>query len=276
MSKHKPYWKGYLRLNLVTIGVSVYNAAESQASIRFKQIHKPTGKRINMERIVQGHGKVESDDVVRGYEVDDNSFILIEEDELASLKLESKKTIDLVQFVDENEIDQRYFERSYYVAPTDTFSAEGFVIVREAMLKDRKVGIGQVTVGGREWLVAVKPLGKGFVMTAMRYASELREPDDYFRDIPDLKPTKAAVDMARQIIKQKAGRFMPKQFKDRYQIALKEMIHNKMKGNRIIVTAAKSTAEPQATKTLDLIESLKRSVGVSHKERVHHVARKAT
>ena len=151
--KHRAYWKGYLRLSLVTIGVEVYNGVESKSEISFRQIHKPSGKRVNYEKTVSGVGKIQTSDIVKGYEVDKDTYVLIEPEEIDSLKIESKKTIDLVQFVDAKEIDYRYFERPYFVAPADALAGEGFVVIRDALRKTGKLGLAQVTIAGREWLV---------------------------------------------------------------------------------------------------------------------------
>ncbi len=180
--KHRAYWKGYLRLSLVTIGVEVYNATESASDISFRQIHKPSGRRVNYEKMVPGVGKIANDDIVKGYEVDADTYVTLEADEIDSLKLESKKTIDLVQFVETAEVDYRFFERPYFVAPADTLAGEGFVVIRDALRSSGKLGLAQVTIGGREWLVAIGPLGDGLVMELLRYADELRDPADYFTE----------------------------------------------------------------------------------------------
>ena len=256
--KHRAYWKGYLRLSLVTIGIEVYNAVETKSEISFRQIHKPSGRRINYEKVVQGVGKVENADIVKGYEVDTDTYVIIEPEEIDALKLESKKTIDLVQFVDAGEVDYRFFERPYFVAPADALAAEGFVVIREALRKTGKLGLAQVTIAGREWLVAVAPLGDGLVMEMLRYAEELREPDDFFGEVPTAKPQKEMVDLAVQLIEQKTGAFNPEAYRDRYQEALKALVHEKMKGRTVI--APEEEGRPSGTNVIDLMEALKRSV----------------
>jgi len=154
----RAYWKGFLRLSLVSIGVEIYNAVESKADISFRQIHKPSGRRVNYEKVVQGIGKIDSADIVKGYEVDTDTYVTLEPEEIDAVKLESKKTIDLVQFVDSKQIDYRYFERPYFIAPADELAGEGYVVIREALRKTGKVGLAQVTISGREWLVAIAPL----------------------------------------------------------------------------------------------------------------------
>lgn len=260
--KHRAYWKGYLRLSLVTIAVEVYNAVESASDISFRQIHKPSGKRVNYEKIVQGIGKIDNADIVKGYEVDTDTYVVIEPDEIDALKLESKKTIDLIQFVNADEVDFRYFERPYFVAPADTLAGEGYVVIRDALRKTGKFGLAQVTISGREWLVAIAPLGDGLVMQMLRYANELRKPADFFEEVPSAKPQKEMIDLAVQLIEQKTAAFNPEFFKDHYQDALKALVQEKMKGNKI-VSAEEPTARPTGANIVDLMEALKRSVNQS-------------
>jgi len=258
-AKHRAYWKGYLRLSLVSIGVEVYNAVESKNEISFRQIHKPSGRRVNYEKVVQGIGKIDSADIVKGYEVDTDTYVTLEPEEIDALKLESKKTIDLVQFVDTTDIDYRYFERPYFVAPADTLAGEGYVVIRDALRKTGKVGLAQVTISGREWLVAIAPMGDGLVMEMLRYAEELREPRDFFEDVPTATPQKEMVDLAVQLIEKKSSPFKPEVYQDHYQTALKVLIQEKMKGNKVI--APEEEGRPSGANVVDLMEALKRSVG---------------
>ena len=257
--KHRAYWKGYLRLSLVTIGVEVYNGVESKSEISFRQIHKPTGKRVNYDKTVQGIGKIESSDIVKGYEVDKDTYIILENEEIDALKLDSKKTIDLVQFVDAKEVDYRFFERPYFIAPNDALAGEGFVVIRDALRKTGKLGLAQLTIGGREWLVAVAPMGDGLVMEMLRYVEELREPAEFFADVPAAKPQKEMVDLAVQLIEQKSSPFKPEAYEDHFQVALKELVQQKMKGAKVI--APEIEGRPTGTNVVDLMEALKRSVG---------------
>jgi DNA end-binding protein Ku len=256
--KARAYWKGYLRLSLVTIAVEVYNAVESKSEISFRQIHKPSGRRVNYEKVVQGVGKIDSADIVKGYEVDTDTYITLEPEEIDALKLESKKTIDLVQFVDSKQIDYRYFERPYFVAPADALAGEGYVVIRDALKKTGKVGLAQVTIAGREWLVAIAPLQDGLVMEMLRYSNELREPADFFDEVPSTKPDKEMVDLAVQLIGKKSGEFSPEKYEDHYQTALKALVQDKLKGHKII--APHEDNRPQGANVVDLMEALKRSV----------------
>jgi len=253
----RAYWKGFLRLSLVTIGVEIYNAVESKADISFRQIHKPSGKRVNYEKVVAGVGKIDNADIVKGYEVDKDTYVTLEPEEIDAVKLESKKTIDLVQFVDAKQIDYRYFERPYFIVPTDSLSGEGYVVIREALRKTGKVGLAQITISGREWLVAIAPLDDGLVMEMLRYADELRKPEDFFYEVPTAKPDKEMVDLAVQLIGKKSATFAPRKFEDHYQTALRELIQDKLKGRKIV---AMDEARPKGANVVDLMEALKRSV----------------
>jgi DNA end-binding protein Ku len=254
----RAYWKGFLRLSLVTIGVEIYNAVESKSDISFRQIHKPSGKRVNYQKVVQGIGKIENDDIVKGYEVDKDTYVVLDPEEIEAVKLDSKKTIDLVQFVDAKEIDYRYFERPYFIAPTDELSGEGYVVIRDALRKTGKVGLAQITISGREWLVAIAPLEDGLVMEMLRYAEELRQPADFFDEVPGAKPDREMVDLAVQLIEKKASAFKPEKFEDHYATALKALIKDKLKGRKIV---AHEDERPKGGNIVDLMEALKRSVG---------------
>jgi DNA end-binding protein Ku len=165
---HRADWKGFLRLSLVSIAVEVYTAVDTKSEISFRQIHKPSGRRINYTKMVEGLGEIPNTDIVKGYEVDHDRYVTLEPDELDALKLESRKTIDLVKFVDASDLDPRYFERPYFLGPGDKNSGEGYVVIRDALRKTGKVGLGQMTIGGREWLIAISPLEDGLSMTMLR------------------------------------------------------------------------------------------------------------
>lgn len=255
----RAYWKGFLRLSLVSIGVEIYNAVESKSEISFRQIHKPSGRRINYEKVVQGIGKIDNADIVKGYEVDTDTYVTLEPEEIDALKLDSKKTIDLVQFVDADDIDYRYFERPYFVVPQDEMSGEGYVVIRDALRKTNKIGLAQVTISGREWLVALAPLEDGLVMEMLRYSDELRQPEDYFDEIPTAKPDKEMVDLAVQLITKKSSAFAPEKYEDHYQTALKQLVQDKVKGRKII--APHEENRPKGTNVVDLMAALKKSVG---------------
>ena len=255
----RAYWKGHLRLSLVSIGVEVFNAVDAGSGVSFHQIHKPSGRRIKYEKVVPGVAKVESSDIVKGYEVDADTYVTLDSEEIDALKLESKRTIDLVAFVPAAQIDYRYFERPYFVAPSDALAGEGYVVIRDALAKSGKVGLAQLTIGGKEWLVAIAPLGQGLVMELLRYADELRDPSDYFADVPKTKPAKEMLDLATQLITQKTTPFQPEKFEDHYRMALKALVQDKLKGRKII--APHEDARPTGTNVVDLMDALKKSLG---------------
>jgi DNA end-binding protein Ku len=254
----RPYWKGYLRLSLVSLPVEIYNAVESKSEISFRQIHKPSGRRINLQKIVEGIGKIDNADIVKGYEVEPDVYVTLEPEEIDAVKLETKKTIDLVQFIDADDIDVRYFERPYFIVPADKLAGEGYVVIRDALRKTNKVGLAQVTISGREWLVAIAPLEDGLVMEMLRYAEELRKPEDFFDEVPPEKPAKEMVDLAVQLINQKSGPFKPEKFEDHYQMALRQLVQEKMKGKKIV--SAPEAPRVKGGNVVDLMEALRKSV----------------
>ncbi len=257
-SPGRAYWKGFLRLSLVSIAVEIYNAVDTSTEIRFNQIHKPSGKRINYTKTVKGIGPVETSDIVKGYEVDKDQYVFLEPDELDAIKLESKKTLDLVQFVDVNDIDPRYFERPYYLVPQDDQSAEGYMVIREALAKAKRLGVGQVTISGREYLVAVGLVDRGLVMEIMRYPGELKAPQTYFHDLPTGKVDPEMVSLATEIIKRKSGSFKPQEFKDRYAAALADLVKEKARGKRIVSVPEEEA--PARGNVINLMDALRKSV----------------
>ena len=254
---HRAYWKGFLRLSLVSIAVEVYTAVDTKSEISFRQIHKPSGRRINYTKTVAGVGEVQNADIVKGYEVDNDRYVTLEPDELDALKLESRKTIDLVKFVDASYLDPRYFERPYYLGPGDKNSGEGYVVIRDALRKTGKVGLGQMTIGGREWLIAIAPLEDGLSMTMLRYADELKDAAPFFDEVPTAKPEKEMVDLAIELINRKSGAFKPEEFENHYATALRELVEKKMQGQKII--APHEEAAPRG-KVVHLMAALKKSI----------------
>ena len=258
----RAYWQGQIRLALVSIPVEVYSATKSGAAIAFHQIHEPSGKRINYEKVVQGIGPVDRDEIVKGYEVSKGNYVLLDDDEIEAAKVESRKTLDLVQFVDAGEIDVFYFEKPYYVVPADDLAEEAFVVLREALKNANKVGIGQISVRGRETLVSLKPCGKGLVLETMRYEDEVRAAQGYFKDIPATKPDKALLDLATTLIEQRAAKFDPGEFHDRYVDALKTLIAKKAKSKgKKILEDVEEPVDARGSNVIDLMAALKKSVG---------------
>jgi DNA end-binding protein Ku len=253
----RAYWQGQIRLALVSIPVQVFSATKSAARVSFNQIHKPTGKRIRYEKVVPGVGAVDPEDIVKGYEVEKGKYVLFDDDEINDVKLEAKHTIDLIQFVDEDEIDVIYFEKPYYVMPDeDEVAGEAYVVLRDALKASKKIGLGQIVARGQASVVALKPFGKGLVIETLRYADELNRPEQFFTEVPDVKPEKELLSLATELIERKAKPFDPKAFKNQYDLALRELIDAKMEHRK-----PHEIEEPQlASNVIDLMEALKRSV----------------
>ena len=257
----RAYWQGQIRLALVSIPVEIYSASKTGAKISFNQIHEPSGKRIKYEKVVPGIGPVDRDEIIKGYEVSKGEYVLLEEEEIEAVKIESRKTLELVQFVDNCEIDPLYFEKPYYVAPKDDLAEEAFIVLREALRKAGKVALGQLSVRGSEKLVAIKPCGKGLLLETLRYADEVRKGQAFFSDIDDAKPKKELLDLATTLIEQKSAPFDASEFEDRYVDALRKLIDKKAKSksNKAIIEDA-GDAEAAGGNVIDLMAALKKSV----------------
>ena len=258
----RAYWQGQIRLALVSIPVEIYSASKSGAKIRFNQIHEPSGKRISYEKVVPGVGPVDRDDIIRGYEVSKGNYVLLEDEEIEAVKIESKRTLELVQFVDSCEIDPLYFEKPYYVAPQDELAEEAFVVLREALRKAKKVALGQLSVRGSEKLVAIKPCGKGLLLETLRYSDEVRAGQSFFDGIEEAKPKKELLDLASTLIEQKSAPFDASEFEDRYADALRKLIDKKSK-SKSKKTIIEDVDDPESSggNVIDLMAALKKSVG---------------
>ena len=257
----RAYWQGQIRLALVSIPVEIYSAVRSGASISFKQIHEPTGKPIHYEKVVTGVGPVDTDEIVKGYEVEKGEFVLLEQDEIDAVKLESKKTLELTQFVDASEIDVLYYEKPYFVVPADDLAEEAFIVLREALRRSKKVGLGQLALRGREYVVSLKPCGRGMVLETLRYADEVNKAQGYFRDIPDAEPDAELLDLAQALIDRKTAAFDPKEFHDRYVDALKDLVERKRAAHGKKIIEDKDAAGPsKGSNVVDLMAALKKSM----------------
>ncbi|CAN5440503.1 Ku protein [soil metagenome] len=258
----RAYWQGQIRLALVSIPVEIYSATKSGASISFKQIHEPTGKPIHYEKVVTGVGPVDPDEIMKGFEYEKGNFVLLEQDEIDAVKLESKKTLELTQFVDASEIDAMYYEKPYFVVPADDLAEEAFIVLREALRKAKKVGLGQLALRGREYVVSLKPCGRGMILETLRYADEVNKAQSYFRDIPDTKPDEDLLDLASTLIAKKSGSFDPQEFHDRYVDALKDLVERKRKakGGKVIEEADDKAPGRSGSNVVDLMAALKKSL----------------
>jgi len=259
----RPIWRGQIRLALVSIPVELYPATRNGASIQFHQIHEPSGKRIKYEKVVPGIGPVDRDEIVKGYEVSKGQYVLLDPEEIEGVKLESRKTLDLVQFVDNDGIDSMYFDKPYYVMPADDLAEEAFVVMRDALKAAKKVGVGQLAMRGQEYVVALKPCGRGLLLETLRYADEVHKSAAFFRDIGDHKPDPDLLDMAAMLIERKAGEFDPKHFHNRYVDALHRLIEEKQKkkGAKVIEDPDADSPPPKGSNVIDLMAALKKSLG---------------
>ena len=258
----RAYWKGQIRLALVSIPVEIYKATKSGASIAFRQIHEPTGKPIQYEKVVEGHGPVDRDEIIKGYELSKGNYVLLEDAEIEAVKLESKRTLDLVQFVDADAIDVLYFDQPYYVVPADELAEEAYVVLREALRQARKVGLGQLAIRGQELLVSLKPCGRGLVLETLRYADEVNKAANYFRDIHDAKPDADLLDLATTLIEKKTGKFDAGEYHNRYIDALHRLIEKKAKakGKRVLEDVEEPGETRGKANVIDLMAALKASV----------------
>ncbi|WP_426261391.1 Ku protein [Sphingomonas sp. DC1100-1] len=256
----RAYWQGQIRLALVSIPVEIYSATKSGASVAFKQIHEPSGKPIHYEKVVTGVGPVDTDEIMKGYEVSKGEFVLLEQDEIDAVKLESKKTLELTQFVDADEIPVLYYEKPYFVVPADDLAEEAFIVLREALRRTKKVGLGQLAMRGREYVVSLKPCGRGMVLETLRYADEVNKAQSYFREIPDAKPDSELLDLAEALIDKKSGAFDPQEFHDRYVDALKDLIERKRKTKGKVIEEADDDTPAKSSNVVDLMAALKKSM----------------
>ena len=259
----RAYWQGQIRLALVSIPVEIYSASESGSKIRFNQIHEPSGKRVSYEKVVTGVGPIDRDEIIKGYEISRGEYVLLEDEEIEAVKIESRKTLELVQFVNSDEIDPLYYEKPYYVAPKDELAEEAFVVLREALRKARKVALGQLSVRGSEKLVAIKPCGKGLLLETLRYADEVKKGQAFFEDIDEGKPKKELLDLATTLIEEKTAPFDASEFEDRYVDALRKLIDKKAnsKSKKAIIEDVDDPDAALGGNVIDLMAALKKSVG---------------
>src|SRR3569833_244960 len=256
----RAFWQGQSRLALVSIPVEIYASTMSGSKISFHQIHEPSGKRIQYEKVAPGVGPVDRDEIVKGFEVSKGHYVLLDDDEIEAAKVESKKTLELVQFVDANEIDPLYFDKPYYVAPADDLAEEAYVVLREALRTEKKVALGQLSVRGREYLVSIKPCGKGLLLETLRYADEVRAGQSFFKSIGTEKPDKDMLELAAALIDKKTAPFDAGEFHDRYTDALQRIIDKKAKakGKKVIEEAEEPAS--RGSNVIDLMAALKKSV----------------
>lgn len=251
----RPTWQGHLRLSLVTCPVSLYTATNSGGEVHFNLINPETNNRIRMVTTDPDTGPVERSSLVKGYAVAKDEYILLTDEEIRSVKLESTKTIDIERFVPADEIDRIYWDNPYYLAPAGAIAEEAFGVIREAMRSEGKIALGRVVLSTRERLLALEPRDQGILAYSLRTRGEVRDTRDVFGAISDKQPDPAMIDIARRIIEQQAGPFDPDQFVDRYEEALKALIAAKQKGQKPV-----RSAEPEDTNVVDLMAALRASL----------------
>ena len=254
-------WKGQLRLSLVSIPIEIHSARNSGSRVSFRQIHGPSGKPVRYQKVVQGVGPVESDDILKGYETDDGDYILLEKDEIDAIKLETKKTLELVQFVDATEIAPIWFDRPYYVVPTDELAEDAYRVVRDALRQTGKAGLGQLTMRGKEYLCAIRPCGDGLLLETLHYERDIRNADPLFSGIEDDASDEELLEVATQLIEKKTAPFNASAFEDNYATALNDLIARKSKSKKTRrAKADDDKGSPEAENVVDLMDALKKSL----------------
>src|ERR1700761_2161514 len=257
---YRPTWQGHLKLSLVTCPVALYTATNSAGDVHFNLINPKTNNRIKMITTDPDTGPIERSELVKGYEVSKGEYILLTNDEINSVKLESTKTIDIERFVAGDQIDRLYWDNPYFLAPDGKLAQEAFGVIRTAMEKSGQIALGRVVIGTRERILALEPRGKGILAYTIRTDAEVRKPDEIFGGISDKAAGPAMIPCAEKIIEQQEGPFAPSQFVDRYEEALKQLIEEKKKGHK-----PAKVDEPEDTNVVDLMSALRASLGAKDK-----------
>jgi DNA end-binding protein Ku len=257
---YRPTWSGHLKLSLVTCPVALYTATNSAGDVHFNLINPKTNNRIKMITTDPDTGPVERSELVKGYEVSKGEYILLTQEEINSVKLESTKTIEIERFVAADEIDRLYWDNPYFLAPDGKLAQEAFGVIRTAMEKSGQIALGRVVIGTRERILALEPRGKGILAYTIRTDAEVRKPNEIFDSISDKPADPAMISIAEKIIEQQEGPFDPSRFVDRYEEALKALIEEKKKGHK-----PAKVAEPEDTNVVDLMSALRASLGAKGK-----------
>ncbi len=258
MAAPRPYWKGHLKLSLVSCPIALYSAATSSERVSFRQINKRTGHRLRQQLIDEvTREPVESADKGRGYEIGKNVYLPVEDDELDAVAIESSHTIEIDRFVPRAQIDERYFDSPYYLAPTDEVGQEAFAVIREAMRSEGMVALARIVLAKRERVIMLQPWDKGLLGTTLRYGYEVRGADEYFEGIQDVKVAPDMLKLAKHILETKAGDFEPEEFSDRYEDAVVDLLKRKQAG----MPAPRAKPMPGTTNVISLMDALKKSLG---------------
>lgn len=250
-------WKGYLKLSLVSASIAIYPATSSAEKVRFNTLNRATGNRLKRQMIDSETGDVvESEDQVKGYAVGKDQYVVVEDEELASIAIDSTRTVEIERFVPKASIDDRYRDTPYYLAPEDQVGQEAFAVIRDAMKKKKMVGIARVVMARRERIMMLEPFGKGLMATTLLYPYEIRSEESVFEEIPELKLPDQMVGLAEEIIDRMTGKFEPDKFEDRYENAMIELIRSKQAG----LPAKVEKAPARAANVVNLMDALRRSV----------------
>lgn len=266
----RPFWSGQIQISLVTFGVKLFPAVEAKSEIRFHQISRRTGDRVRHQKVSAGatgeEQPVEKDDIVKGYEFSKGEYIQIDPEEIANLRIPSRHTLELQQFVNLKELAPAYFEKPYFVTPENDSQAEAFAVVRKALADTHKAGLGKIALSGREHVMAISaPEDEslpGLMAYALRYAAELRKPQEYFAGIRTPEVNEESLALAKELIQRKTSKFDPEKFTDQYETALREMIDARMKN----LPLPQEKASAPRGKVVDLMEALRASVGSGEKK----------
>ena len=255
-------WKGYLRLSLVSCPIALYPASSLSEKVSFNRINRKTGNRLKQQNVDSETGEVvPREDMARGYEVAKGQYLLVEDEEFDAIQIESTRTIDIDQFVPKNEIDERYIESPYYIAPDGQVGQDAFAVIRDTIGKLNMVALGRVVLTRREHVIALEPKGRGLLGMTLRYPYEVRDEAPYFEDIPELKLSKEMLDLASHIVNTKSGHFDPSQFEDRYENALIDLLKKKEAGEKI-----EPAKEGPAPRVVNLMDALRASVDAEKKK----------
>jgi DNA end-binding protein Ku len=269
----RAYWKGYLRLSLVTCPIELFPASSQAQKTHFHQINKRTGNRLRQQMVDEKTGEVvDRQNKGRGYELGKGRYVEIDEDELATVEIESTHTLDIDTFVPAAEIDKRYLDKPYYIVPDGKTAIEAFAVIRDAMKDKNRVALARIVLAHREHMIALEPLGKGLLGTILRYDYEIRDEKDLFAPIANPRLGKDTVELAEHILERKAGHFDPRSFKDEYETALRKLVHKKAAGKKIEV----SEQEARPGNVIDLMDALRRSLKDERKPRARTTRARAS
>jgi DNA end-binding protein Ku len=255
-------WKGYLRLSLVSCPIALYPASSLSEKVSFNRINRKTGNRLKQQNVDSETGEVvPREDIARGYEVGKGQYLVVEDEEFEAIQIESTRTIDIDQFVPKSEIDERYIDSPYYIAPDGQLGQDAFAVIRDTIGKMNMVALGRVVLTRREHVIALEPKDRGLLGLTLRFPYEVRDQAAYFEDIPELKPPKEMLDLATHIVNTKSGHFDPAQFEDRYENALVDLLKKKEAGEKI--EPAKAGPAPRV---VNLMEALRASIDADKKK----------